>query len=255
MKALVIPSVLVLATCVACSSSSSGSNSGGKTSTTPTTATTTAVSAAPTTPPDTVDPANFVGEVTNEWFPLHPGQTWTYTGEKDGKSARDIVVATSATKTILGVVCTVVDDKLYLDGKLEERTQDWYAQDKQGNVWYFGEDTAELKADGSVKSREGSWTAGVDGAKAGIYITAQPQIGVDYLQEYYKGQAEDHFTAKQTGVSVTVPAGTYTTLETEEHTPLEPGVIDHKNYASGIGVVKEASEDGSERTELVSYTR
>ncbi|HJQ43480.1 MAG TPA: hypothetical protein VJ831_10380 [Jatrophihabitantaceae bacterium] len=242
MRAVLVASTLAVMLAAACSSSKSEPKSTG-------------LGASRTVNPVAADPANYVSEVTNQWFPLHRGQTWTYRGEKDGKPAQESVVVTSMTKTILGVACTEVSDKLYLDGKLEETTKDWYAQDKQGNVWYFGEDTAELNPDGSVKTREGTWTAGVDGAKAGIYITAQPQFGVDYLQEYYKGQAEDHFVAKRTGVSVTVPGGTFSTLETQEYTPLEPDVIDHKYYAPGVGVVKEASSSGDERTELVSYTR
>ena len=209
---------------------------------------------APTRPPASVEPANFVAAVTNQWFPLKPGQRRIYRGVKDGKPAYEVFVVTSETKTILGVTCVVVRDTLNLDGKLAEQTDDWYAQDKAGNVWYFGEKTATYKPSGAIESRDGSFQAGVDGAQAGIYMTATPQLGVDYQQEYYKGQAEDHFVATDLSVPVKVPYGSFPhALRTKEFTPLEPGVIDHKYYVSGVGVVKEASEDGDERLDLVSF--
>jgi hypothetical protein len=203
-----------------------------------------------------IDPANFVSRVDNEYFPLKPGEQRVYTGVKDGKSAHEVFVVTSESKTILGVGCVVVRDTLNLDGHPAEMTDDWYAQDKQGNVWYFGEETATLNPDGTIKSREGRFLAGRDGADAGIYITATLQIGVDYRQEYYKGHAEDHFVVTDLSVPVTVPYGSFqNALRTKEFTPLEPGVVDHKYYVRGVGVVKEGSEDGSERLELVSYMR
>src|SRR4051794_33302041 len=104
------------------------------------------------------------GVVTNPWFPLKPGTRMVYTGTKDGESSRDVVVVLHRTRTIQGVVCRAVSDRLYLDGVLEERTTDWYAEDRRtGDVWYFGESTAELDENGGVVSREGSWLAGRDG--------------------------------------------------------------------------------------------
>src|SRR5436305_10830016 len=113
--------------------------------------------------------ATFTSHVTNPWFPLPPGTTWSYVGVKDGLRSRDHVVVAHTTATIDGVPCAVVEDKLYLAGKLRERTTDWYSQDAHGNVWYMGEDTAELDAHGRVTSREGTWQSGRDGAQAGIY--------------------------------------------------------------------------------------
>ena len=115
---------------------------------------------------------------------------------------------THSTKTIQGVRATVLHDNLYLAGKLAERTSDWYAQDADGNVWYLGEDTAELDRNGRVTSTEGSWQAGVDGAEAGIYMPAQPKVGESYSQEYYKGHAEDHFRVVSLRTSVDVPYST-----------------------------------------------
>jgi len=203
------------------------------------------------------NPRDFVARVDNPWFPLLPGTTFVYRGVKDGKTARDVVTVTHATRTIQGVRSTAVADRLYLAGRLEERTTDWYAQDRRGNVWYFGEATAELDRAGHVTSTEGSWLAGRNGARAGIYMTARPTVGQSRLQEYYKGHAEDHFAVVSLRARVSVP---YTTsnraLLTKEWTPLEPGTLDHKYYVRGIGNVKEVTAKGPlERSELVSVHR
>jgi len=153
---------------------------------------------------------------------------------------------TRQTKTVDGAPCVVVNDKLYLAGHLEERTTEWYSQDRAGNVWYFGEDTAELAPDGHVTTREGSWRAGVHGAKPGVFMFAKPKVGQRAQQEFYKGQAEDHFQ---------VLAVHKTTLLTKEWTPLEPGVVDHKLYRRGVGTVLEQTvKGGDERNTLVSVT-
>jgi len=192
--------------------------------------------------------SSFSARVDNVWSPLRPGSRYVYTGVKDEKPARDVVVVTHRTKMIEDVPCVAVTDRLYLRGRLEERTTDWYSQDAKGNVWYFGENTAELDAHGHVTSTEGTWTAGVNGARPGIYMTAHPRLGESWEQEYYKGHAQDQF--KVIGVF-----GTNAVL-TQETTPLEPGTVDHKLYVHGIGTVLEQTEKGpNERNELVSYKR
>jgi hypothetical protein len=230
---------LALAACGSEGSHSSSSNSRGKPAST--------LTAKP-------EPANFVRRVDNPWYPLRPGTSYRYRGEKDGKRAVDVYTVTNRTKTILGVPNTVVRDRLYLNGKLEETTLDWYAQDRTGNVWYFGEDTKELDANGKVKSTEGTWKAGVDGAEAGIFMPADPKVGQKFRQEYYKGQAEDHFEVLSLDAAVKVPyVASGRALKTKEWTPLEPGVIDSKYYVRGIGNVLEATvKGGNERLELVS---
>jgi hypothetical protein len=147
--------------------------------------------------------------------------------------------------------------RLFLGGKLEERTTDWYSQDRRGNVWYFGESTAELDARGRVTTTEGSWQAGRDGAKAGVYMPARPVPGRFARQEYYKGEAEDHFRVLSLRAAVRVPyTSSRRALLTKEWTPLEPGVVDHKVYVRGIGTVLEQTvKGGDERQELVSVTR
>jgi hypothetical protein len=181
--------------------------------------------------------------VNNPWFPLKPGTTYLYKGVKDGKRSRDVVTVTRHTRFVHGVRCVAVRDLLYLGDHLGERTTDWYAQDKVGNVWYFGEATAELKAHGRIKSTEGSWLAGRDGAKAGIYMPAHPRVGQSGRQEYYRGHAEDHFKVLSRRAR----------LLTKEWTPLEPGVVDHKLYVRGIGTVREQTvKGGDERNVLVT---
>jgi hypothetical protein len=192
-------------------------------------------------------PGTFVAHVDNPWFPLTPGTVWVYTGVKDGKPSRDVVTVTHGTKPIQAVRATAVRDLLYVDGRLEERTTDWYAQDRAGNVWYLGEATAELDRKGRVLNREGSWLAGVGGAQAGIYMPAHPAVGKTGLQEYLKGEAEDHFRVLDVGA---------TSVLTEEWTPLEPGVLDHKLYRRGVGTVREETvKGGVERNVLVSVRR
>jgi len=195
--------------------------------------------------PPSAGSRTFVRTVDNPWFPLKSGSVWRYRGVKDGKVSRDVVRVTGATKPIRGVTTTAVSDRLYLSGRLEERTTDWYAQDSRGNVWYFGEDTAELDRNGHVKTREGSWQAGVNAARQGLFMPAHPRVGQTGLQEFLKGHAEDHFK---------VLRRTRTTLLTKEWTPLEPGVIDHKFYRRGVGTVLEKTvKGGDERNVLVSF--
>jgi hypothetical protein len=204
-----------------------------------------------------IRPENFVRTVDNPWFPLGPGTTLRYRGVKDGKPTVDVFTVTSRTKDILGVPATVVHDALYdTRGQLVEDTFDWYGQDKRGNVWYLGEDTKELDSEGHVTSREGSWQTGVNGAIAGIFMPAHPQVGQSYRQEYYRGQAEDHFKILSLKASVKVPArSSQEAMLTQETTPLEPGVVDHKYYVRGIGTVDEKTvKGGTEYNVLTSVT-
>jgi hypothetical protein len=196
-------------------------------------------------PSGQIDPANFGGPIDNPWFPLLPGTTFTYHGTKDGEPAVDIYAVTAETKVIDGVTCTIVRDRLTLTGVLAERTVDYYVQDREGNVWYFGEDTEELDATGKVTSTEGSWHAGVDGAIPGVYMEANPTIGHSYPQEFYKGHAEDHFEVVSLSASVKVPFGSFNdAVMTKEWTPLEPAVLDNKYYVRDLGEVREVAVKG-----------
>jgi hypothetical protein len=189
----------------------------------------------------------FVARVDNAWFPLPRGMVWIYRGLKDGERSRDVVRVGRITRVIDGVRCVSVSDRLYERGRLAERTTDWYAQDATGTVWYFGEDTAELDRAGHVRSTEGTWRSGVDGAHAGVFMPATPHVGQSFRQEYLKGRAEDHFQV----ISVTGRR-----LVTKEWTPLEPGVVDHKVYVRDIGLVTEETvRGGNERAELTAVRR
>ena len=189
-----------------------------------------------------IDPANFMDEagqplpINNQYWPLVPGTTFIYEAQTEDGIERNEMKITSQTKQILGVTCVVVWDKVWIDGELAEETFDWYAQDKAGNVWYFGEDSKAYE-NGSV-STEGSWEAGVDGAKPGIVMLADPHKGDSYRQEYYEGVAEDMGKVLRLNASASVPLGYYDQcLLTKEWTPLAPGVVEHKYYARGVGLV------------------
>jgi hypothetical protein len=192
-----------------------------------------------------IDPADFGPGVTNPWFPLEPGRTLVYTGTKDGERALDLVAPSHRTRMVGGVRTRVVEDRLYLGNVLAERTSDYYAQDRCGNVWYFGEDTAELDRHGRVVSTEGTWHAGVDGAQPGVFMQAHPQLGRRFRQEWYQDHAEDVFKVIDRSATVTVPAGSFRhALRTAEWTALEPDVLDNKYYVRGIGEVAEVSVKG-----------
>jgi hypothetical protein len=201
----------------------------------------------------TIVPAQFSEHVTNRYYPLVPGTTFSYDGTKDGAAQHNEVTVTHDTKTVLGVRCVVVHDVVTQEGSLIEETDDWYAQDSAGNVWYFGEDTKEYE-NGKVTGTAGTWEAGVDGAQPGIVMEAAPQVGDSYRQEYYAGQAEDTAKVLDLSASVTVANGSYTgALVTEETTPLEPDQVEHKSYAPGIGFISGTLvQGGSEEIELVS---
>jgi len=199
-----------------------------------------------------INPADFVAQIDNQYLPLTPGTTFVYEGETEDGKERIEVSVTHETKEILGVTCTVVSDKVWVDGELAEDTLDWFAQDKDGNVWYFGEDSKEYE-DGKVVSTEGSWEAGVDGAKPGIIMKANPQVGDAYRQEYYEDEAEDMAEVLSLNESVSVAYGSFENcLKTQEWTPLEPDIVENKYYAPGVGVILELAVEGeSERVELV----
>lgn len=203
-----------------------------------------------------IDPADFVDAIDNPLFPLEPGTVYRLRGETEDAVEREKIVVTDETKTVLGVTTTVVKDVVKTEGELVELTHDWYAQDRDGNVWYFGEATAEYE-NGEVVSRSGSWEAGVDGAQPGIIMNAEPRVTDSYLQEYYPGEAEDMYVVVETGASVTVPHGRFDdVVHTLEWTPLEPNIVGEKFYAPGVGLVAErALSGGKEIFELIDVRR
>jgi hypothetical protein len=217
-------------------------------------ATAPAATAAPTCTP-TFDASSFVKAINNPYYPLPVGRKMVYRGVRDGQKQTDTVTVTSRTKVIDGVSAMVVTDRADHNGTILEDTVDYFAQDRTGNVWYLGEDTKSISADGTVDT-SGSWTAGVNGAVPGIIMLANPQIPCGYRQEFLKGEAED--TAWITGRdgTVKVPYGTIQhAIRSLEVTVLEPDVIDEKIYGPGLGIVRERSVSGpNETSDLVSVT-
>jgi hypothetical protein len=187
------------------------------------------------------------------YFPLKSGTRFIYESQTEDGVERTEIEVTGATKVILGVTTVVVRDQVSLDGVLIEDTFDWYAQDKDGNVWYFGEDTKEYE-NGVVVSTKGTWEAGVNGAKPGIIMRAEPRVGDSYRREYYAGEAEDMAEVIKVGAADSVPYGAFSDLVViREWTPLEPGVEEYKYYAPGVGhVLTEVVKGGSGRSELVA---
>jgi hypothetical protein len=189
-------------------------------------------------------PGQFVSVIDNPYYPLPVGRTLIYTGVRDGQKQIDRVHVTSRKKEILGISATVVSDVATHHGTLLEKTEDWFAQDKDGNVWYLGEDTKAYEPDGTVDT-SGSWESGVNGAVPGLIMEADPQIPDAYRQEYLRGEAEDTAWVIQRGLTLTVPYKTvHNVLRSLEFTQLEPKVIDTKYYAPGLGIVLERSLSG-----------
>jgi hypothetical protein len=202
-------------------------------------------------------------EITNLYFPLIPGTVYTYKGRREGKASVDTLEVTQERKEVDGVSTTVIHDRLTLNGKLHEKTVDWYAQDKHGNVWYFGEETETLKPNGEVESTDGTWKAGEPAgpggqvAKPGIFMPAKPQVHVGFKQELAEPVAEDQFEVLSLNTAISVPyISTTRALKTKETTPLEKHVVDNKVYALGIGTVLEVTAIGPEdRLELTNIKR
>lgn len=199
-----------------------------------------------------LEPRDFVTAVTNPYYPLAPGTRYLYEAQTEDGAERTEVHVTHKTRVVMGVRTTVVRDTVRLEGEVIEDTYDWYAQDKAGNVWYFGEEVKNYE-NGKLKDTAGSWEAGVDGAVPGMIMLAEPQVGDTYRQEYYQGEAEDMGQVLDLAGTTTVPYGSYQDLLiTADWNALEPKVLEHKFYAKGVGVVAEEKvTGGAERTELV----
>ena len=202
-----------------------------------------------------LDPADFTSEIDNPWMPFRRGSRWVYR-ETDGEGnvQRVEVTVLDQTREVMGIEVRVVHDLVTEEGEPVEDTYDWYAQDSDGNVWYFGEDTKEFE-DGKVSSTAGSWEAGVDGAQPGILVPAEPSVGLAYRQEYYEGEAEDAAQVLSLEERVGVPDGTFDgVLMTKDFTPLQPEILEHKFYARGVGLVLAlAISGGSDREELLEH--
>jgi|SoiMethySBSTD1v2_1073268.scaffolds.fasta_scaffold294496_3 hypothetical protein len=208
------------------------------------------------------EPKNFVSKITNKYFALEPGTKFTYEKKTNKGIERTEVLVLSETKEILGVTTIVVSDRVWLNDKLKEDTRDWYAQDRDGNVWYFGEAVANYK-DGKVVNYSGTWEAGVDGAKPGIMMPADPKVGLTYQQEHAKGKAEDMGTIIALGKQVKVPYATFRDcVQIRDWSRIEKTANEYKYYCPGVGfvVLEEsawplASQLWDSKTELVNVSR
>jgi hypothetical protein len=188
----------------------------------------------------TAPAAAFDRPAPNRYFPLRPGTVSTLRGSDGPERFVETVTVTRRTKAILGVRATVVRDVLRRrGGSLAEKTDDWYAADNAGAVWYFGESTATYDTGGRLRSRAGSWQAGVHGARAGLVMPARPRTTDAFRQEFFAGHAEDQAWIVQSHVHASVPYGRLTGLvRSLEWSRLEPGVVSEKLYAPGIGLVR-----------------
>lgn len=203
-----------------------------------------------------LDPEQFVEGVDNSYWPLAPGTEWVYEAETENGTERIVVVVLDETRTVAGIACVVVRDTVSIDDELIEDTYDWYAQDRDGNVWYMGEDSTEYEG-GEIASTAGSWEAGIDGALPGIKMWAEPRVGgAPYFQEFYPGEAEDLGRDLKLNGRASVPFGDYTgLLVVEEWNKLAPSAVELKYYAAGVGVVmEETTRGGSERVELIEFS-
>lgn len=205
-------------------------------------------------PDDFVDPLQIGGSIAaNTFLPLTPS-TRVY---EDGDETITITIS-DETVEILGVTCLAVRDVVEEDGVIIEDTVDWFAQDTAGNVWYFGEFVLNYE-DGKLSDLDGSWEAGVDGAKPGILMPANPVVGEIYRQEWLLGEAEDMGEVLSVTASESSNGGEFdcagTCVQTLDFIPLEPDVFEHKFYAPGIGLVVAFHTDEPEaREELVEIS-
>lgn len=201
-----------------------------------------------------IDPADFVTGIDTPYAPFRVGSRWVYEKQSDGETERVEIEVLDETREILGVECSVVRDRVFVDGELVEDTADWLAQDQDGNVWYFGE-LAQNFEDGMLHDLDGSWEAGVAGAKPGFWVKAAPDEGEHYRQEWFPGEAEDVVEVLSLDADEDVPFDDGDpVLQTRDFTPLEPGKEEFKFYAPGVGLVLELDPESGERLELIEYT-
>lgn len=205
--------------------------------------------------PVNLDPENFTTKIDNRYWPMVPRTRWTYREtDQEGAELQVVVTVTEQTKKIAnGITARVVRDTVTEDGKLVEDTFDWYAQDEQGSIWYLGEDTAEFE-NGEIKTTSGSFEAGVDGALPGMIMPGDPQDGMQYRQEYYKGEAEDNGEVLSTNEMAETPYGQFNNaLLTKDTITIEPKVLEYKLYAPRVGPVLVVGVSGGpgSREELI----
>lgn len=203
-----------------------------------------------------INPADFSTRISNKYLTFTPGKTYIYEGKTEEGTERTEVYVTNNVKNVMGVNVVEVRDRVYLNNELIEDTKDWYAQDKYGNVWYFGEDSKEI-IDGKISSKKGSWAAGFYGAKPGIVMKANPKVGDIYRQEYYPNEAEDMGEVIALGVKIKVKYSSFSDcLQTKDINPLEPGDEEYKYYCPDAkGLVYEVGIENGEFQQLIDIKK
>ena len=203
-----------------------------------------------------INPADFVEGISNKYLTFAPGTTFIYEGKVEEGVERIEVYVTPKTRNVMGVETMIVRDKEYLNSELIEETYDWFAQDRFGNVWYFGEDSMEI-VDGKIASRAGSWEAGIDGARPGIVMMASPEVGHEYYQEYFSGEAMDKGKVIANGLQIRGPYGIFDDcIQTLDWNPLEKDSEEHKYYCAGAGnLVYEVSLEDNEFVQLMDIRK
>lgn len=201
-----------------------------------------------------IDPADYSAStvITNQYFPLPAGKRYIYEGTTEEGDERVEEMRLNETITIMGVECVVVNFKAFIDDELIEEAWDWYAQANDGTVWYFGE-AVDNYEDGVLANHDGAWKAGVDGALPGIIMLAEPVRGKKYREEFYEGEAEDEAQIIHTNKDVTIDLGTFENcITTRNWTKLEPGIIEQKIYAPGVGLIREINHREKVQIDLVA---
>jgi hypothetical protein len=197
-----------------------------------------------------LDPGRFTTRIDNPFWPMAPGSRWVYR-ETDGAGGgrRVEVTVTDRTVRVLGIEARVVRDVVFAHGRPREVTDDWFAQDLEGNLWQLGEVTRAPA--GAEASTAGSWRAGVDGAEPVLVLPAHPDPGMVYRQP------DALVRVLTAGTTAKVPYGSFRRLlVTQELGSPEAGQVEHEFYARGIGPVLAVTvSGGSRREELVGFDR
>lgn len=181
----------------------------------------------------------------NPFFILEPGYQLVLAGQEDGIVKRLVVTVLNDTRRInvpgIGNIETrVVEERETEDGELVEVSRNYFAIcNRTNSVVYFGEEV-DIYEDGVIVGHEGEWLAGEDGARPGIIMPGTVLVGARYFQEIAPGVALDQAEIVSLTATVQTPAGRFTgCLRTRETTPLEPGEVEFKSYARGIGLIQD----------------
>jgi hypothetical protein len=204
-----------------------------------------------------INPRDFVSWVSNRYFTLRPGAIFTYEKRTPQGTERTEIEVSRQKRRVMGVLTTVVRHRAWLNGQLKEDARDWYAQDRWGNVWYFGEEVDNYYENGRLKDHQGSWEAGVNGAKPGIVMLNEPRVGLTYRQEHYRGQAEDMATVIALDRTVRVASGTFHgCLQTRDWSLIDRTANEYKYYCPQVGFVafEETAPGGGNSSQLVSVS-